>query len=140
MDISGPVAILLFFLLLLVDMFFYGFDAAIDNLNEKEILHKAEEEKDRRSVRLSEMVSSHYADQYSNGCLLPEYLAADDRRRPACDQCRRIVASKCSHGSDLRDCNGIVFCCHDLYSADLRSTDPEKNGIQKTGKVGICLH
>ena len=51
MDISGPVAILLFFLLLLVDMFFYGFDAAIDNLNEKEILHKAEEEKDRRSVR-----------------------------------------------------------------------------------------
>ena len=40
MDISGPVAILLFFLLLLVDMFFYGFDAAIDNLNEKEILHK----------------------------------------------------------------------------------------------------
>ena len=48
MDISGPVAIFLFFLLLLVDMFFYGFDAAIDNLNEKEILHKAEEEKDRR--------------------------------------------------------------------------------------------
>ena len=40
MDMSGPVAIFLFFLLLLVDMFFYGFDAAIDNLNEKEILHK----------------------------------------------------------------------------------------------------
>ena len=38
MDMSGPVAIFLFFLLLLVDMFFYGFDAAIDNLNEKEIL------------------------------------------------------------------------------------------------------
>ena len=38
-------------------MFFYGFDAAIDYLNEKEMLHKAEEEKDRRSVRLSEMVS-----------------------------------------------------------------------------------
>ena len=54
---SGPVAIFLFFLLLLVDMFFYGFDAAIDNLNEKEILHKAEEEKDRRSMRLSEMIS-----------------------------------------------------------------------------------
>ena len=53
---SGPVAIFLFFLLLLVDMFFYGFDAAIDNLNEKEILHKAEEEKDRRSMRLSEMI------------------------------------------------------------------------------------
>ena len=29
----------------------------INNLNEKEILHKAEEEKDRRSVRLSEMGS-----------------------------------------------------------------------------------
>ena len=57
MDMSGPVAIFLFFLLLLVDMFFYGFDAAIDNLNEKEILHKAEEEKDRRSMRLSEMIS-----------------------------------------------------------------------------------
>ena len=57
MDMSGPVTIFLFFLLLLVDMFFYGFDAAIDNLNEKEILHKAEEEKDRRSMRLSEMIS-----------------------------------------------------------------------------------
>ena len=32
MDMSGPVAIFLFFLLLLVDMFFYGFDAAIDKL------------------------------------------------------------------------------------------------------------
>ena len=53
MDMSGPVAIFLFFLLLLVDMFFYGFDAAIDNLNEKEFLHKAEEAKDRRSMRLS---------------------------------------------------------------------------------------
>ena len=52
MDVSGPVAVFLFFLLLFVDMFFYGFDAAIDNLNEKEILHKAEE-KDRRSIRLS---------------------------------------------------------------------------------------
>ena len=40
MDMSGPVAIFLFFLLLLVDMFFYGFDAAIDNLNEKEIYIK----------------------------------------------------------------------------------------------------
>ena len=56
MDVSGPTAAFLFFLLLFVDMFFYGFDAAIDNLNEKEILHKAEEEKDRRSIRLSEMI------------------------------------------------------------------------------------
>ena len=125
MDISGPVAIFLFFLLLLVDMFFYGFDAAIDNLNEKEILHKAEEEKDRRSVRLSEMVSRPGI--YINTVQLVITLI-------------NIVTSKCSHGSDLRDCNGIVFCCHDLYSADLRSTDPEKNGIQETGKVGICLH
>lgn len=88
MDMSGPVAIFLFFLLLLVDMFFYGFDAAIDNLNEKEILHKAEEEKDRRSMRLSEMISrpgdlyqygtaGYYADQYFNGSFLSEYLAAD---------------------------------------------------------------
>lgn len=69
-------------------MFFYGFDAAIDNLNEKEILHKAEEEKDRRSMRLSEMISrpgiyintvqpGYYADQYFNGSFLSEYLAAD---------------------------------------------------------------
>ena len=57
MDVNGPVAIFLFFLLLVVDMFFYGFDAAIDSLNEKEILHKAEEEKDRRSIRLNEMIS-----------------------------------------------------------------------------------
>ena len=57
MDISGPVAILLFFLLLLVDMFFMDLMPPSTTLNEKEILHKAEEEKDRRSVRLSEMVS-----------------------------------------------------------------------------------
>ena len=87
MDMSGPVAIFLFFLLLLVDMFFYGFDAAIDNLNEKEILHKAEEEKDRRSMRLSEMISRPgiYINTVQlvitlinfNGSFLSEYLAAD---------------------------------------------------------------
>ena len=34
MDMSGPVAIFVFLMLLLVDMFFYGFDAAIADLNE----------------------------------------------------------------------------------------------------------
>ena len=142
MDISGPVAILLFFLLLLVDMFFYGFDAAIDNLNEKEILHKAEEEKDRRSVRLSEMVSRPgiYINTVQLVITLINILMGAFYLNiwlQAIDNGLHVINVG---GSDLRYCNGIVFCCHDLYSADLRSTYPEKNGIQETGKVGICLH
>lgn len=57
MDDSGPTAsILFFFLLLLIDMFFYGFGGALNNLNEKETERRAEEEKDKKSVRLQNML------------------------------------------------------------------------------------
>ena len=58
-DDSGPTASIIFFIvLLLIDMFFYGFGAALDSLNEKEVERKADEEKDRRSLRLKKMIGN----------------------------------------------------------------------------------
>lgn len=58
MDDGGPTAsIICFAVLLLIDMFFYGFRAAIAALNEKEIERRAGEEKDRKSVRLKKIIS-----------------------------------------------------------------------------------
>lgn len=59
MDDDGPTASILFFLVLLfIDMFFYGFGAAVDSLNEKEIERRAEEEKDRKAVRLKAIIGN----------------------------------------------------------------------------------
>ncbi len=59
MDDGGPTAsIICFAALLLIDMFFYGFGAAIAALNEKEVERRAEEEKDRRSIRLKKIISN----------------------------------------------------------------------------------
>lgn len=58
MDEDGPTASIIFFVaLLLIDVFFYGFGAALSSLNEKEIERRAEEEKDRKSIRLKSMIS-----------------------------------------------------------------------------------
>lgn len=57
MDDGGPTAsIILFILLILIDMFFYGFGAAIHGLNAKDIEKRAKEEKDRKSRRLAEII------------------------------------------------------------------------------------
>ena len=49
MDDSGPTAsIICFLLLLLIDMFFYGFGAATNNINRKEVERRAEEDKDKQ--------------------------------------------------------------------------------------------
>ena len=59
MDDGGPTASIIFFVVLLfIDMFFYGFGAAVDSLNEKEIERRAEEEKDKKSVRLKAIISN----------------------------------------------------------------------------------
>jgi len=59
MDEDGPTAsIIIFVVLLLIDMFFYGFGVALDALNEKEIERRAEEEKDKRSVRLRKLIQN----------------------------------------------------------------------------------
>lgn len=59
MDDGGPTAsIICFAALLLIDMFFYGFGAAIAALNEKEVERRAEEEKDRKSIRLKMIISN----------------------------------------------------------------------------------
>lgn len=59
MDDSGPTAsITLFIILLFIDIFFYGFGAALDALNEKEIERRAEEDKDKRSIKLRKMIGN----------------------------------------------------------------------------------
>jgi len=59
MDDSGPTAsIIVFIVLLLIDMFFYGFGAALTALNAKEIERKAQEDGDRRSLRLQKFIGS----------------------------------------------------------------------------------
>lgn len=58
MDDDGPTAsMLLFAVLLLVDMFFYGFGAAIHLLNTKEIQRKVEEN-DKKSIRLNQIIEN----------------------------------------------------------------------------------
>ncbi|HBA69066.1 MAG TPA: HlyC/CorC family transporter [Lachnospiraceae bacterium] len=59
MDDGGPTAsIILFVMLILTDMFFYGFGSAINNLNIKDIEKKAEEEKDTKSGRLAAIIEN----------------------------------------------------------------------------------
>lgn len=58
MDDSGPTASIVWFVcLILVDMFFYGFGAAIHSINNKEIEKKALEEKDKKSERLLKIMA-----------------------------------------------------------------------------------
>ena len=58
-DEDGPTASIIFFiLLLLIDVFFYGFGAALDALNQKEIERRAEEGRDKKSVRLKKMIGN----------------------------------------------------------------------------------
>lgn len=59
MDDSGPTAsIIVFLLLLIVDAFFYSFGAATNGLNYKEISRRAEEDKDKKSVRLNMLIDT----------------------------------------------------------------------------------
>ena len=58
MDDSGPGAnIVLYFVLLLVDVFFYGFGSALGALNRKEVERRVEE-KDKKSVRLNSILGN----------------------------------------------------------------------------------
>lgn len=57
MEDGGPTAsIILFVLLLFIDMFFYGFGAAVSSLSLKEIEKRAEEEKDKKSIKLKKII------------------------------------------------------------------------------------
>lgn len=57
MDV-GPTASIMFVILALVDIIYYGFGAAMEQLNIKEIEEKAEEMNDRKSKRLLKMIHS----------------------------------------------------------------------------------
>lgn len=52
MDDAGPIAAILFVALLLLDIFLHGFGSALTGLNGKEVERRAEEEQDKRSIRL----------------------------------------------------------------------------------------
>ncbi|MCM1569541.1 MAG: hemolysin family protein [Roseburia sp.] len=56
MDYGLAASIILFLLLLCVDMFFYGFGSAITSLNKKELERRAQEEKDKKTLRLQQIV------------------------------------------------------------------------------------
>ena len=62
MEDPGPTASIIFFVLLFLDMFLYGFGAAISNLNEKEVERRAGEEKDAKSERLLKIIA--HPDRY----------------------------------------------------------------------------
>ncbi len=57
-----PGVSIIFVILLLSDMFLYGFDAAISGLNEKEVERRAQEDKDAKSIKLLKIISQpmHY--------------------------------------------------------------------------------
>lgn len=56
MEDGGPTATILLILLVLFDMFYGGFSATVDQLNVKEIERRAQEEKDRKSIRLLKLI------------------------------------------------------------------------------------
>lgn len=58
MDDGSAASIILFVVLLLIDMFFYGFGAAVIALNEKEVERRADEEKDKRSIKLRRIIGN----------------------------------------------------------------------------------
>ncbi len=64
MEEAGPMAAILFFILLLVDVFVYGFGTAITHLNEKEVERRAQEDKERRSEKLLRIMEQ--PDSYVN--------------------------------------------------------------------------
>lgn len=58
MDYGLAASIIIFLLLLFVDMFFYGFGSAITSLNKKELERRAQEEKDKKTLRLQQIVEN----------------------------------------------------------------------------------
>lgn len=65
MDDGGPTAsMIIFFVLLFVDVLFYGFGAAIEALNSKELAEQCEDKSNKKAKRLYEIVIS--PEQYIN--------------------------------------------------------------------------
>lgn len=55
---DGPAASIIYVALLLTDMFFYGFGSAFELLNEKEIERRADEEKDKKAIKLKRIINN----------------------------------------------------------------------------------
>lgn len=57
MDEDGPTASILFVILVLINLFYNGFSTAIEQLNEKEVERKAQEENDKKSAKLLKILN-----------------------------------------------------------------------------------
>ncbi|MEG2232198.1 MAG: HlyC/CorC family transporter, partial [Lachnospiraceae bacterium] len=59
MDDGGPTAsIITFVLLILIDMLFYGFGSAIQFLNGNDVERRAEDKKDKKSIRIHHLMEN----------------------------------------------------------------------------------
>ena len=58
MEDDGPTASITFVILLMINLVIYGFRTAMEYVNEKEVERKAEEEKDKSSIRLMKLLNS----------------------------------------------------------------------------------
>ena len=56
MEEVGPTASIIFAILLLLNMMIYGFHVAVEYLNEKEIERRAEEEQEKKAIRLLKLL------------------------------------------------------------------------------------
>ena len=56
MDEVGPTASIIFVVLLLLNMMIYGFNVAIEYLNEKEIEKSAQEDQEKKALRLMKLL------------------------------------------------------------------------------------
>lgn len=61
---EGPIAGILVILFLLIDIFLYGFGAALTHLSEKEVCRRAAEDKDAKSVRIQALID--HPERYLN--------------------------------------------------------------------------
>ena len=133
MDDDGPTASIIFFVvLLLIDVFFYGFGAALSSLNEKEIERRAEEEKDRKSIRLKTILGSPA--EYDNTVQLITTLI-------------NVIIGAVHLGLLLQNLSkGLQLVAENFYmsafvhNAYHRCAAAEENCGKGSGKVGICLY
>ena len=64
MEDDGPTASITFLILLLINLCIYGFSTAMEYVNEKDVQKKAEEDKDKNSIRLLKCLDG--AKEYKN--------------------------------------------------------------------------
>lgn len=151
MDDGGPTAsIILFVLLLFIDMFFYGFSAAVSALNIKEIERRAEEEKDKKSIKLKRIIGDPA--EYANtlqlivtlinvvvGALFGN-LAAFDNEFPENNYREESAIGEYSSGVDCGNIHGFDYASSFVHIAYIWCAASAENSSESSGKMGLCMH